>query len=423
MLKRFAVVASVAFLMAAALAGGARNVHSESAPPGSSPLAQRLTPGDRIGIKFFEEEQVSGSYLIDPAGTVTLPIVGAVKVSGLTLEEAQTAIEGVLGNGYYTRPVVAVRVDEFRPIYVHGYVKTPGAYPYRTGLTAIGALALAGGAPSASTTALLLTSDLLAAQERTDVLAARRAELAVRVVGLQALRDGRSDIDVGPLPDDIKTDKRFADLLANERRKLEIEVKLLDDELDILRKQQPQFAKEREAVESEIAAQARLLELNSSRYAELDSLRKKGLARSAAMMEPAQQEAFSQTAVARLKAQRLRNDIETAAIELKIIEKHNVFKQKATQLLNDARRDLHEQEIQLVYARKLLELRRQAAGYGTEPSAPQSFIIHRLVDGKQRTIQGSPWTAIEPGDIIEVRNFDAGFGKSTTELSGRFKTG
>jgi hypothetical protein len=133
------------------------------------------------------------------------------------------------------------------------------------------------------------------------------------------------------------------------------------------------------------------------------------------MMKPAQQEALAQSSVARLKAQRLRNDIETAGIELKIFEKHNLLKQKTTQLLNDARRDLHETDIQLVYARKVLELRRQAAGYGTEPNAPQAFIIQRLVDGKPRTVQGSPWTVVEPGDIIEVRNFDPGLGRSTTE--------
>lgn len=422
MLKRFAVLA-VAFLMVGSLAGGATRVQSQAVSN-----TQRLMPGDRIGIKFFEEDQISGSYLVDSAGTITLPIVGAIRVINLSLADAQKAIESVLGNGYYTKPVIGVRVDEFRPIYVHGHVKTPGAYPYRTGLTAIGAVVLAGGAPSAAATALALTTELSTAQERVDILVARRAELAVRIAGLEALRGERNDndIDVSLIPDDVQSNRRFAQLLSNERRKFEIEIKALDDELDVLRKQQPQFAKEREALEAEIAAQSKLLELSATRYARLESLKEQGLARTAAMMEPAQQEANAHGSIARLKAQRSRNEIETAAVELKIVEKHNAFLQKVTQLLNEARRNLDETDIQLSHARKGLEIRRQAAGYGTEPSAPQTFIIQRLADGQQRTIQGTAWTAVEPGDIIEVRNFDAGFALNTTEAPSRaspFTTG
>ena len=409
MLKRFAVLA-IALLMVGGLTSGATRVQSQGASN-----TQRLMPGDRIGIKFFEEDQISGSYLVDAAGTITLPIVGAIKVINLTLADAQKAIEGVLGNGYYTHPVVGVRIDEFRPIYVHGHVKTPGAYPYRTGLTAIGAVVLAGGAPSAAATALALTTELSSAQERVDILVARRAELAVRVAGLEALRGEGNDIDTSIIPDDIQSNRRFAHLLNNERRKFEIETKALDDELNVLRKQQPQFNKEREALEAEIAAQSRLLELSSTRYARLEALKQQGLARTAAIMEPAQQEANAQGSIARLKAQRSRNEIETATVELKIVEKRNAFLQKVTQLLNDARRNLDETDIQLSHARRGLELRRQAAGYGTEPGAPQSFIIQRLVDGQQRTIQGTAWTTVEPGDIIEVRNFDAGLAVNTTE--------
>jgi polysaccharide biosynthesis/export protein len=417
MLSRLANLAGIAFLFVVALANGAPCVHAERAP-----LPQRLMPGDRIGIKFFDAEQISGSYLIDSAGSITLPIVGAINVAGLTLEDMQKAIEGVLGNGYFNRPVISVRVEEFRPVYIHGYVRTPGAYPYRTGLTAVGAIALAGGAPSASTMALALTTDLLTAQERVDVLVARRTELTIRGAALEALRDGRNVVDAAVIPDDVQAYRKFADYLDNERRKFEIETKSLEDELHVLRKQQPQLQSERDAIDAEIAAQSKLLELSAARYARLDSLREKGLARIEGIMEAAQQQALAQGTIARLKAQRSRNEIENAGVELKIVEKQNIFKQKVTQLLNDARRGLHETDIQLVHARKVLELRRQAAGYGTAPSAPHTFFIRRLVEGEPRTIPGNSWTPIEPGDIIEVRNFDADIGPGTMEVPDRTRS-
>jgi polysaccharide export outer membrane protein len=50
-----------------------------------------------------------------------------------------------ISEGYLKRPRVSVEVENYRPFYIIGEVKTPGQYPYISGMNALNAIALAGG--------------------------------------------------------------------------------------------------------------------------------------------------------------------------------------------------------------------------------------------------------------------------------------
>jgi polysaccharide export outer membrane protein len=54
-------------------------------------------------------------------------------------------METKLQEGYLTSPKVSVEVLNYRPFYIYGEVGTPGQYPYRSGMTALNAIAVAGG--------------------------------------------------------------------------------------------------------------------------------------------------------------------------------------------------------------------------------------------------------------------------------------
>src|SRR5450631_1812129 len=110
----------------------------------------KLMPGDRLTVKVFGDEQLSGIFPVDTSGDITLPIAGEIKVAGLTLGMCQDRIQKVLSQGYLVSPVVSVLVDEYRPVYVYGQVKTPGAYTYRPGMTTISAVVIAGGGAPAN---------------------------------------------------------------------------------------------------------------------------------------------------------------------------------------------------------------------------------------------------------------------------------
>jgi polysaccharide export outer membrane protein len=118
----------------------------------------RLGPGDRLRIMVFGQEGLSNTYMVDAAGNVALPLIGAVRASGQTDRELSAAIAARLRNGFIRDPQVAVELEAYRPFYILGEVTAPGQYPYVPNMTMETAVAIAGGfTPRASHQRVLLT--------------------------------------------------------------------------------------------------------------------------------------------------------------------------------------------------------------------------------------------------------------------------
>ncbi len=105
----------------------------------------RLGSGDKLRIIVFDEPSLSGEFLVDGTGAVSLPLIGEIEASGKTVRELQRDIELALKDGYLNDPKVSAEVLNFRPFYILGEVNAPGTYPYTDGLTVLNAVATAGG--------------------------------------------------------------------------------------------------------------------------------------------------------------------------------------------------------------------------------------------------------------------------------------
>ena len=105
----------------------------------------RLGPGDRLNILVFGQQDLSGEFVIDGLGRISIPLVGQVDVKDKTVTELQQAVTELLEQDYLVNPRVSVDVLNYRPFYIYGQVNKPGSYPYVSGLTVRQALALAGG--------------------------------------------------------------------------------------------------------------------------------------------------------------------------------------------------------------------------------------------------------------------------------------
>lgn len=105
----------------------------------------RLSPGDQLRVTVQGEADLSGPRYIDAGGAVTLPLVGAVPVAGLTVSAAADEIAAALRDGFLRHPRVSVAMESYRPVYILGGVKNPGEYPYRDGMTVRQAVAMGGG--------------------------------------------------------------------------------------------------------------------------------------------------------------------------------------------------------------------------------------------------------------------------------------
>lgn len=105
----------------------------------------RLGPGDEIEIKVYGEEELHLNTQLTDSGIVNYPFLGELNLKGLTINEVETLIHSGLKGDYLIDPNVYVGITSYRPFYIHGEVKKPGAYPYQPGMTVNQAVALAGG--------------------------------------------------------------------------------------------------------------------------------------------------------------------------------------------------------------------------------------------------------------------------------------
>lgn len=105
----------------------------------------RLGPGDKLRVTVFGEDDLSGEFQIDGTGFLRFPLVGQIKAAGLTAHELEGQIEAALDRGYLNEARVAVEVSSYRPFYIIGQVNKPGEYAYVSNITAVDAIALAGG--------------------------------------------------------------------------------------------------------------------------------------------------------------------------------------------------------------------------------------------------------------------------------------
>ena len=102
-----------------------------------------LRPGDELTIVVYKEKDLSGKYLIDSRGNVTIPGIGIVHVGGLEPTEVAARLTEALREQGFTAPQVAVQ-PAIR-VSILGAVRNQGLYPVDPGTTLIQLLTIAGG--------------------------------------------------------------------------------------------------------------------------------------------------------------------------------------------------------------------------------------------------------------------------------------
>ena len=108
----------------------------------------KLQPGDLINIQVFREESMERTLRIGGNGAITFPLVGSVKVAGLSQQEAEARLADKLRT-YLRDPQVSMLVKEYgnKTVYVLGQVQKPAAIqiPPEKPLTVLEAITSVGG--------------------------------------------------------------------------------------------------------------------------------------------------------------------------------------------------------------------------------------------------------------------------------------
>lgn len=105
-----------------------------------------INPGTTIKLSVYGEETLTGEFVVDHNGELTLPMLGEVLAQGLTKGELRKVIADELRlSKIISNPVVSLNILAPRPIYVLGEVKNPGEYPFKPNMDIFEVISMAGG--------------------------------------------------------------------------------------------------------------------------------------------------------------------------------------------------------------------------------------------------------------------------------------
>ena len=102
--------------------------------------------GDVLQINVYSHDDMTTTVRVSGNGTIIVPLLGQVKVEGMSIPQISDKIAGALAGDYIIAPQVNVFITKFRAqnIFVNGQVKKPGAFEFEEKMTLIKAITLAG---------------------------------------------------------------------------------------------------------------------------------------------------------------------------------------------------------------------------------------------------------------------------------------
>ena len=115
-------------------------------------------PQDVLAITVWDQADLSGKFTVEADGSFSFPLIGRVKVGGLTLRAIEVELAKKLSDGYFKNPQLTVTVDSYRSqrIFIVGEVRVPGTYPLAGSMSLIEALSRAGSTTPAASTEVII---------------------------------------------------------------------------------------------------------------------------------------------------------------------------------------------------------------------------------------------------------------------------
>jgi polysaccharide export outer membrane protein len=161
---------------------------SEQKPANAMSIPRLLIgPGDDLDVTVYGAPDLSGHMRVSASGNISLPLIGYIRIAGLTSSEAEGAIEAQLREkSVVNQPQVSVFVKEYGSsgISVAGEVAKPGFYSVLGPHRLFDVLQAAGG-PTERASNRLLISRRGQADVTTIILSKNPTEMLANNVDLQ----------------------------------------------------------------------------------------------------------------------------------------------------------------------------------------------------------------------------------------------
>ncbi len=160
-----------------------------------SSQAYVLQPGDLVDIQVYMEDDMNRVLRLSGNGTITFPLVGNIKLSGLTLEQAEQRLASRL-TSYIKYPQVSMLVKEYgnKTVYVLGQVSKPASIeiPPEKPLTVLEAITSVGGFTDIANTSKVRVLRMENGKQKT-----------IDVDVSQITKQGNKSMDIALQPGDV----------------------------------------------------------------------------------------------------------------------------------------------------------------------------------------------------------------------------
>ncbi|GJE40177.1 polysaccharide biosynthesis/export family protein [Methylobacterium persicinum] len=370
---------------------------------GPARATYRLGPGDVVEVSVLGVQDYRRRVTVDVDGAVALPLVGEIPAEGLAVGDLRRRItEGLVAGRALKNPDVTVELVEYRPFYVSGDVARPGAIPYRPGLTARVAVALAGGYDALrfrSENPLLLAPEIRGQYEAAWVELLRRQ---ARFLTLTAEADGKDTADLSSLSAAPLQPGTVAALAASEARDLKARVadfarqKLFQERaLDRLKANVADLETSAQQQEVIVGRQREAVERSSLSFAKGVSPVMRAEEENRALAALSSQ--FQET-TARLVAARKERDEAARGVERLVEERRQRLLREGQDALVDVERlrsQVKASGERLLYA-GAVKAQVQRGGRGPD------LVVHRRVEGAMQAIAVAEDGELLPGDVLDV---------------------
>ena len=367
-------------------------------------------PGDVLSISIIGHQGLDRQVTIDSEGRIFLPLVGEVEAAGRSLPELRDEIVARFAEVVYQveRPgggvgvqtispeAVVVDIFEYRPVYVLGDVARPGEVPFRPGMTAMQALAIAGD-----------SGRMQVDEGRTVMMAIQlqsRAEMLGETIKQHRLAIARMEADLENLmADDVETAAKpemaarleaggvpsWVDARQTARALREEATKAT---IEGLRRRLELLAKHEEGAQSSV-------ELDAAQVARMERLAADGYVAANPLFDARRSLLLSTGRALDIAAERGRVEVELVKLTMSDdVEDHT----QAAEIIER----LEKVSSDLVLAQEELRgtnARLAQIGYAPTEEAPPEYAIYRDAGEGLTRIAATGGSRLEPGDVLEMR--------------------
>ncbi len=351
---------------------------------------ESFSDGDILKITAYGREDLTALYSVQPGPLLSLPLIGIVSLKNRSLRQLETEIAKEWENRLGAPMSITIEFTQRAPFYVLGAVTSPGAYPYRNGMTVLQAIAASGGMEKLIANDARLRLDVLREKERRDQAADVLAEALATRARVIAERDGEEELQntVASMPvakermdalfteQAVLLDKRLKQnnlkerLLSDQIRLGEAEIASYMDQYNTMLQQQKQVEKEATRLRRVPGQQVRVFELDQR----------------STTLETTKASVMASVSRAKIGVEAARNGI-AAQRESRL--------QELTETLAESERQIIESTLSFETADQFL----QNVQYSESQAIPEFRLLRQGGRELEPVISTSE---IRPGDLLEV---------------------